>query len=164
MDKVILVDGKDNILGEVTRDEAHRKGLWHRVSVIYLYNDKGEVLIQQREDDGRLDHSSAGHVDPGESYLEAAKRELEEELGVKNATLVEIGKDQSDHKWNNQVRKHKYAIYMTKSNPVKIDKTEVKNVFWINPHNILDEISKDNGDLKYTAGIKVTLKHLLKHL
>jgi isopentenyldiphosphate isomerase len=79
MDEVIWVDEQDNILGSVTLDKAHLDGLLHRIAVVYLTNDLGQILIQER-DDGRLDHSAAGHVDIGESYLEAAKRELAEEL------------------------------------------------------------------------------------
>jgi len=69
-------------LGEVSVPEAHQKGLLHRISVVYLTNNKNQILIQKRSD-GRLDHSAAGHVDVGESYLAAAERELEEELGVR---------------------------------------------------------------------------------
>src|SRR3990167_10446850 len=91
MDKnIIWIDENENDLGEVSVSKAHQEGLLHRISVVYLTNDKNQVLIQKR-DDGRLDHSAAGHVDAGESYLKAAARELEEELGVKGAQLTEVG-------------------------------------------------------------------------
>src|SRR3990167_11017250 len=89
--RVILVDEQDNVLGEITREKAHQEGLLHRVSATYLTNDRGEILVNERAKDGHLDHSSAGHVDVGESYLEAAKRELEEELGVVGVEFQDIG-------------------------------------------------------------------------
>lgn len=76
MSNVIWVDENDAVLGEVDREKAHKEGLLHRVAAIYLVNDRGEILVNERAKDGYLDHSSAGHVDVGESYLEAAKREL----------------------------------------------------------------------------------------
>ncbi len=164
MDQVVWVDDNDNILGNVSRIDAHQKGLWHRVSVIYLYNDQGEILVQHRAD-GRLDHSSAGHVDPGESYLQAAKRELEEELGVKNITLEEVGKDRSESvKRNGDINRHQYTIYKCKANPIELNKEEVKAVYWEKPENILKDIQKDPEHIKYTKGFNVTIKLYLKNL
>src|SRR3989338_4420810 len=98
MSNVIWVDNNDNVLGEITREKAHQEGLLHRVAVIYVVNDKNEILVNERAKDGYLDHSSAGHVDIGESYLEAAKRELEEELGISGIELQEVGSSQSQDK------------------------------------------------------------------
>ena len=54
MSNVIWVDDKDNVLGEITRQKAHQEGLLHRVAVIYLVNEKGEILINERADDDCL--------------------------------------------------------------------------------------------------------------
>ncbi|MCX6724939.1 MAG: NUDIX hydrolase, partial [Candidatus Saccharibacteria bacterium] len=55
----------------------------HRCSVIYLFDEKGNVYLQKHKKSGnRLDHSVGGHVKSGETYLGAAKRELQEELGL----------------------------------------------------------------------------------
>ena len=48
MSNVILVDEKDNILGEISREKAHQEGLLHRISVIYLINEKKEILVNER--------------------------------------------------------------------------------------------------------------------
>lgn len=92
MHNIDIVDKNDNVIGECSVKEAHEKKLLHRVSVVYLINDKKEILVQERMDDGRLDHSAAGHVDKGETYIDAAKRELKEELGVEFVTLKHLGK------------------------------------------------------------------------
>ncbi|MDP3973944.1 MAG: NUDIX domain-containing protein [Candidatus Daviesbacteria bacterium] len=121
-DKVIWVDDQDNVLGEVTRAEAHQKGLIHRTAVVFLTNDKGQILIQLR-DDGRLDHSSAGHVDPGESYLQAAKRELQEELGVDKVKLKEIAHTQAiGEKYKGEIRSHTFKIFSVKAEPGILNK------------------------------------------
>ncbi|MFA4998490.1 MAG: NUDIX domain-containing protein [Candidatus Paceibacterota bacterium] len=162
MDKnVIWIDNNDNILGEVSLIKAHQEGLLHRISVVYLANDTNQVLIQKRND-GRLDHSAAGHVDVGESYLEAAKRELEEELGVSGIDLQEIG-DCSSNESGNKIR-HRFKVFVCKTNPGKLDPSEVEEVFWANPVEIWGDMKNDNDDKKYCGGFKVTLELYLRNL
>jgi isopentenyl-diphosphate delta-isomerase type 1 len=69
------------------KSEAHRDGSWHRAAHIWIYNSQGEVLLQHRAAGKPLypdvwDVSVGGHVDAGEEPLEAAVRELAEELGL----------------------------------------------------------------------------------
>lgn len=71
----------------VTRDEVHRKGLWHRCIVVAILNDKNEILLQQRSQEkltnpGKWDVAAAGHVDAGEDALSTVIRETSEEIGV----------------------------------------------------------------------------------
>lgn len=163
-DQVVLVDKEDRIIGQTSRKEAHQKSLLHRVSVIYLYNNKGEILIQHRID-GRLDHSSAGHVDPGESYLQAAHRELFEELGVNHVELLEFATDKVDEiKPDGSHPNHQYTIYKVKASPKEINKEEVANVYWANPKDVLLDMEKDPNHVKYTKGFKITLKRFLQNI
>ena len=75
---------------KVTRKKAHQLGLYHRASHIWIFRRKKgkmQVLLQQRSAKSEvfpscLDISSAGHVRAGESYEDAAMRELKEELGL----------------------------------------------------------------------------------
>lgn len=164
MPQVVLIDDNDIVIGATSYQEAHKKGLLHRVSVIYLYNNKGEILIQHRAD-GRLDHSSAGHVDEGESYEEAAKRELFEELGVANAPLKEFAKALNvELRPNGDNIKHQYTIYKCKANPVKINKEEIQKVYLAKPEDILLDMEKDTENIKYTKGFKVSIQYYLKSL
>ena len=69
------------------RSEAHRTGLWHRSSHIWIFNIKSEILLQLRSKDksifpNRWDASSAGHIGVEEEPIESAIRELEEEIGL----------------------------------------------------------------------------------
>lgn len=165
MDKVIWVDEDDNFLGEISFDKAHQEGLLHRVSAIYLINDQGEILIQHRAD-GRLDHSSAGHVDPGESYKQAAIRELKEELGVNGVDLEEYSKTKAIDEGpnNDQKRYHLFQVYVTKANPVKIDPKEVKTVYWASPQSVLKDMQENQHNNKYTRGFLATILEILKYL
>jgi len=83
-----VVDAGDKIIGKATRREIHEKGLWHRSVHIFIINKSGALFLQKRalrKDfyPGCWDSSAAGHVDWGESYEQAAHRELREELGIK---------------------------------------------------------------------------------
>ena len=82
--------------GEVlTRKEVHKRGLWHRIIVIAIINEKNEILIQQRSDDkdknpGMWDISVTGHLSAGQDSLTAATREISEEVSVSLGYSVEV--------------------------------------------------------------------------
>lgn len=86
-----VVDEADQVIGQATRQEVHERGLLHRAAHVFVTNSRGELLVQQRSStkDSYPLHwtsSASGHLDAGESYLEAAGRELREEIGLE-ATL-----------------------------------------------------------------------------
>lgn len=71
----------------LSRDEIHKRGLWHRAIVVAIVNDKNEVLMQQRsankEKNANLwDISVAGHLSSGQDSLMAAAREINEEVSI----------------------------------------------------------------------------------
>jgi 16S rRNA (adenine1518-N6/adenine1519-N6)-dimethyltransferase len=82
-----VVDENDRIQGYATRSEVHGNNLLHRAVHILIFNQVGDMYLQQRsrwKDRHPLkwDSSAAGHVTVGENYDETAQRELKEELGV----------------------------------------------------------------------------------
>jgi isopentenyldiphosphate isomerase len=82
-----IVNGWDQVMGRATRQEAHRLGLKHRAVHVLVFNRRGEVFLQKRSQQkdrfpGAWDSSASGHVDSGEDYDSAARRELGEELGL----------------------------------------------------------------------------------
>ncbi|MEI7718752.1 MAG: NUDIX domain-containing protein [archaeon] len=69
------------------KSEAHKDGSWHRVIRVWIYNSKGEVLIQLRAKDKLLypnlwDISAAGHIGVGEEPITSCLREIKEEIGL----------------------------------------------------------------------------------
>jgi isopentenyl-diphosphate delta-isomerase len=88
------VDEQDNPLGFMDKMEAHQKGLIHRAFSIFIFNSRGEMLLQQRalnkyHSAGLWSNSCCSHPYPGEDITEAASRRLNEELGF-NAPLEKI--------------------------------------------------------------------------
>ena len=91
LELLAIVDEDDEVVGSKTRREIHQAGLRHRAVHILVFNTQGHVCLQKRSmtkdvNPGAWDTSSAGHVDFGETYETAAKRELEEELGISHRT------------------------------------------------------------------------------
>ena len=83
-----VVDADDNVIGQATRSEVHAQNLLHRAANIFVFNTNGQLLLQKRsatKDQFPLCYTSSasGHLDAGETYEQAAIRELEEELGLK---------------------------------------------------------------------------------
>tara|TARA_R110002096_G_scaffold269068_4_gene462861 strand:+ start:1115 stop:2455 length:1341 start_codon:yes stop_codon:yes gene_type:complete len=90
-----VVDEKDEVLEQVPRAEVHSRGLRHRAVHVLLQNKTGEIYLQLRSHlkdthAGKWDSSASGHVDPGESYLACAIRELWEEVWVEPKGEMEM--------------------------------------------------------------------------
>ncbi|WP_442805584.1 NUDIX hydrolase [Streptomyces sp. NBC_00385] len=83
------VDGQDRVLGTVvSRRQAVREGWLHRVAVTVCRDESGRILVHRRAEQlsrfpGLYEVTVGGAVDVGESYEQAAARELAEELGVR---------------------------------------------------------------------------------
>lgn len=160
-DIVIWVDEYDNELGKVTRKQAHEEGLLHRIAVIIVTDPDGNVLVQERMS-GKLDHSSAGHVSVGETYLQTATRELYEELGMNNVELKYIGKGVTDEEaLGGGHVKHIYEVYTCSGEPKVLAEGEVKSVFWMSPNDILTEMKNPETVEKYTLTFPQTLRIFL---
>jgi len=84
--EVILVNEQDEVTGAMEKMEAHRKGLLHRAFSVFIFNNKGELLLQQRalnkyHSGGLWTNSCCSHPCPGEGVHEAAQRRLQQEMG-----------------------------------------------------------------------------------
>lgn len=102
--KLNIVDEKENIVGEDTRDNIHKQGFLHREIHVWFYTSKGEIIFQHRAKDkdtypDLLDATVGGHVEIGDNYENTALKEIEEETGVKatknNLTFIQITKSKS---------------------------------------------------------------------
>lgn len=86
-EKVILVDERDSELGEAGKTEAHVQGWLHRALSVFLFDESGRMLLQQRAADkyhsrGLWSNACCSHPRPGEDVSAAAQRRLREELGI----------------------------------------------------------------------------------
>lgn len=86
MEQVTLVDTEDQQIGIMEKMEAHREAVLHRAFSVFIFNRKGDMLLQQRavqkyHSGGLWTNACCSHPRPGEGTLAAAKRRLHEELG-----------------------------------------------------------------------------------
>ncbi len=89
MDELVdILDENGNYTGEIClKSEAHLKGLFHPTVHIWFYTPEGKILFQQRGKDKKTfpllwDVSVAGHIEAGETFQQAALREVAEEIGI----------------------------------------------------------------------------------
>lgn len=138
-----IVDENNNLTGEhKTKSEAHRDGSWHRAAHIWIYNSKGEVLLQLRAKEKELypdvwDVSVAGHVSAGEEPITSALREIKEEIGL-NIKIedLEFYKVISEKIiFNEMINNEFHYVYLMKydseANDLKLQKEEVQKIKFI---------------------------------
>ena len=161
MNLVVVVNEKDEVVGTMDKSEAHKNGTPHRIAVVYVENPEGKILVQVRAD-GLLDHSSAGHVDVGESYVQAAQRELAEELGIEDVILTPVGHGMTKGEtYTDGVRSHVFDIFSCVAEPATLQEDEVRSVYWETPEKIIADM-QINGE-KYCGGFKVSLPIYITH-
>jgi len=161
-ENVILVDVLDNQLGLMPKMEAHEKAVLHRAFSVFIFNDKGELMLQQRA--AHKYHSPllwtntcCSHQRDGESNIEAGKRRLIEEMGFKT-NLKEIFSFVYKAPFDNGLTEHELDHVMIGNfNGVpKINPDEVASFKWMT----LEAVKKDI-ELQpklYTAWFKIIFK------
>jgi isopentenyldiphosphate isomerase len=120
-----IVDENGTTIGSITRKEAHSgTRVLHPVVHLHLFNSKGELYLQQRPlwkdiQPGKWDTACGGHMEYGETPEEALRREVMEELGIKNFTSEFLGKYVFDSVKERELVYVNKAIYDGDVNPSK---------------------------------------------
>jgi len=94
MDKVILVDEKDNKIGVEKKIASHKKGLLHRAFSVFVFNKNDRLLLQKRasckyHSAGLWTNTCCGHPRPDEDTKSAEEKRLTEEMGI-GCSLKEV--------------------------------------------------------------------------
>lgn len=133
-----IVDESDRPIRGGTLDEVQLNGLWHRIARVMVEDPNGKILLQLRAGGAnsypnRWDNSAAGHVDEGEDFLEAAARELYEEIGLKSDNLKEAAYYKTHFKRYGRVFNRFNKVYVVTVPPdtkFTLEPTEVSEVRW----------------------------------
>jgi 16S rRNA (adenine1518-N6/adenine1519-N6)-dimethyltransferase len=139
-----VVDEHDRVTGQAPRSEVHRRGLLHRAVHVFVFNSRGELLVQMRsalKDEFPLHwtSSASGHLGAGETYAEAAPRELSEEVGL-SADLEFVAKFPASTELANE---HTVLYRATSDQMPAIDASEIERIAWIGLHELGGMLDRD---------------------
>jgi len=149
-----ICDETNKLLGiQKMKSEAHKNGLWHRSSHVWIYNSSGEILLQLRADNKEMypnmwDISAAGHVDAGEEPIVAALREMEEEIGLsikqEDLEFFKIIKVQAVYKEivNNEFDYVYFLKFDGDINKLALQKEEVAKIQFLSIDKIKEELQE----------------------
>jgi len=158
-EKVILVNEKDHKIGLMPKMEAHEKAILHRAFSVFIFNDKDELMLQQRALDkyhspGLWTNTCCSHQRDGETNIDAGTRRLQEEMGFVTS-LKEVGSFIYKAPFDNGLTEHEYDHIMVgyyNDNP-EPNPDEVAAFKWM----LLDDVKVDiaNHPEDYTEWFKI---------
>lgn len=165
---LILVDEHDKPWGKLEKDQVHQLGLLHRAFSVFIFNSKGELLLQQRAEGkyhsaGLWTNTCCSHPRFGEEINDAVERRLEEEMGLRCKTQF-IFSFIYESKFENGLTEHEFDhVYYGVSDDVpKPNLSEVSHWKYVD----LPSLEKDlaTSPEKYTVWLKICLPKLIQHL
>jgi isopentenyl-diphosphate delta-isomerase len=145
-EKVILVNERDEEIGTMPKMEAHEKALLHRAFSIFILNNKGEIMLQQRAA-GKYHspllwtNTCCSHQRSGETNLQAGKRRLQEEMGF-TADLKELFSFIYKAPFDNGLTEHELDhVMIGYYNQVpRLNSEEVADWKWMLPEDIKNDM------------------------
>lgn len=165
---VILVNKKDEPIGLMEKMEAHRKALLHRAFSVFIFNDKNELMLQQRAAEKYHSpllwaNTCCSHQREGESNLDAGKRRLQEEMGFV-CNLKESFSFIYKAPFDNGLTEHELDHVMIGhfNEAPTINPDEVESYKWMSLGAVQDDIKK-NPEI-YTEWFKIIFKEFYKQI
>lgn len=165
---VILVNEQDEQIGLMPKLEAHQKALLHRAFSVFIFNDKNELMLQQRALDkyhspGLWTNTCCSHQRDGETNIEAGKRRLQEEMGF----VVDLQESISfmyKAPFDNGLTEHEYdhVLLCKYNNKPVINTSEAASWKWMLIEEVKDDIAI-HPEL-YTEWFKVIFDKFYEHL
>ncbi|MDX1277833.1 isopentenyl-diphosphate Delta-isomerase [Oceanihabitans sediminis] len=167
-EQVILVNERNEQIGLMPKLEAHEKALLHRAFSVFVFNDKNELMLQQRalgkyHSPGLWTNTCCSHQREGETNIQAGKRRLQEEMGF----VTELEDSISfiyKAPFDNGLTEHEYDhVLLGKYNQEpKINPDEVAAWKWMP----LEEVKKDMEmqPEHYTAWFKIIFDKFYQHI
>ena len=158
---IILVDENDKTIGTIGKLEAHLKGLLHRAISVFIFNDKGELLLQKRAKNkyhsgGLRTNTCCSHPRPGENTMHAATRRLEEEMKIMTPLKFLRSFQYKSFLDNELIENEMDHVFYGNSNHLPDpDPLEVSDWKYINPNELVLDINK-RPEL-YTSWLKICI-------
>ena len=167
-EKVVLVNEKDEKIGLMPKMEAHEKALLHRAFSVFVFNDKNELMIQQRalhkyHSPGLWTNTCCSHQRDGENNIDAGKRRLQEEMGF-STNLKETTSFIYKAPFDNGLTEHEYDHMLVGkyNDDPNINPDEVAAWKWMSMEAIEKDM-KENPSI-YTEWFKIIFDKFQEHL
>ena len=167
-EKVVLVDTEDNPIGTMPKMEAHEKGLLHRAFSVFVFNDKNELMLQQRamhkyHSPGLWTNTCCSHQRVGESNIQAGQRRLQEEMGF-NTELKDSISFIYKASFDNGLTEHEldHILIGTHNDDPHINEEEVADWKWIDIEVLKSQLSQSPD--KFTAWFKIIFSKFYDNL
>jgi isopentenyl-diphosphate Delta-isomerase len=163
---VILVNEQDEPIGVMEKMEAHLKGELHRAFSVFIFNSKGEMLLQQRamgkyHSAGLWTNACCSHPMPGEDTADAATRRLQEEMGF-TTSLLKIFDFVYKSEFEHGLTEHEFDHVFVGAwdGDIRPDKQEVLDYCY----KSIDEIESSllTHPQKYTAWFNIAFPRVLQ--
>ncbi|MEQ1974968.1 NUDIX hydrolase YfcD [Xenorhabdus sp. SGI240] len=144
-----IVNEGNEVIAQSSRQQMRAQNLRHRATYIVVHDGMGKILIQHRTETkdfypGKLDATAGGVVMAGETLLEAARREAEEELGIAGVPFAEHGV----FYYEEDICRIWGGLFSCVSHgPFALQEAEVAAVYWLTPEEITarcDEFTQDS--------------------
>jgi isopentenyl-diphosphate delta-isomerase len=165
---VIIVDDADKEIGIMEKMQAHEEGVLHRAISVFIFNSKGEMLLQQRaagkyHSAGLWTNTCCSHPRPGEDVAGAAVRRLLEEMGLK-CELKEVFSFTYRAALNNQLTEHELDhVFTGTTDELPVPDPEEVSVWRYMPVPLLITDIKAHPE-KYTEWFKICISERGKEL
>lgn len=167
-EQVILVDKNDTQIGLMPKMEAHEKAILHRAFSVFIFNIKGELLLQKRashkyHSPNQWTNTCCSHQRDGESNLTAGKRRLQEEMGF-SCELEEVFYFIYKAPFDNGLTEHEldHVLIGYYNDAPIINTEEVGDFRWMHTNDVETDIEKNPND--YTAWFKIIFKEYYNRL
>jgi 16S rRNA (adenine1518-N6/adenine1519-N6)-dimethyltransferase len=132
-----IVDEDDRPIGQATKQEAWDKGLTHRCVRLVILNQAGQMLLQHRTPTkvpfpSCWDTAAAGHVDAGEDYDTAMRREISEELGFDGLQPTLLGKYHNNQTFDGRILNQFNQCYaaIDERTPTQFEEDDIDGWQW----------------------------------
>ncbi len=167
-EQVILVNRDDVALGQMEKMEAHEKGLLHRAFSVFIFNAKHELLLQQRalskyHSGGLWTNTCCSHPRMGETNMEAAKRRLDEEMGM-DCELNYLFKFTYKAEFKDGLIEHEvdHVFFGTSNKLPLINRKEVETFRYMDLEALANDIKANPGI--YTPWLRICLDKVMEHV
>ena len=149
MEKILLVDLDDNVLGPIEKLEAHKSPKLHRAFSVFIYNGN-KLLLQKRANNkyhsgGLWANSCCSHPRHNKTFDESVKERVQFELGINNISYKELFTFTYLTKFDDDLYEYEldHVLLSNYDGSIHFNKDEISEVKWVDARELKEDIVKN---------------------